>query len=155
MKQLHIPSLRRTPGFTLIELMIGVVIAGILLAVALPNFMDSIRKGRRSEAFTAIAAVQQAQERYRGNNPSYAATLSDLGITSPTGPGGYYALTPSSHSATVYVVTATAVTTGSQANDGSCATLSVQVNGGAIGYASCTGCSGPFTYLPNDRCWVR
>ena len=155
MKQVRVTRLRRTSGFTLIELMIAVVVAGILLAVALPSFMDSIRKGRRSEAFTAIAAVQQAQERWRSNNPSYASTLAALNINSTTGPSGYYTLTPSSPSATGYVLTATAVATGSQANDGQCATLSVQVDGGAIGYASCTGCSSFSTYAPNDRCWAR
>ncbi|MBL0296210.1 MAG: prepilin-type N-terminal cleavage/methylation domain-containing protein [Betaproteobacteria bacterium] len=60
-------------GFTLVELMIAVVIVALLASIALPSFMDSIRKSRRSEAFAALSAVQQAQERWRGNHGSYAA----------------------------------------------------------------------------------
>ena len=70
--------LRRRPrrGFTLIEAMIVVAVVAILAAVALPSFMDSIRKGRRSDAFAAISQVQQAQERWRANHASYADQLS-------------------------------------------------------------------------------
>ena len=52
--------------------MIVVAVVGILAALALPSFFDSIRKGRRSEAVAALAQVQQAQERWRANNATYA-----------------------------------------------------------------------------------
>ena len=145
---------RRIGGFTLIELMVAVVVVGILLAVALPSFMDSIRKGRRSEAFTALAAIQQAQERWRSNRAAYTTTLADLGVTSAVTAGGYYTLSIVSASATGYVLTA--VGSGSQLNDGQCANLGVEMNGGAIGYASCTGCAtSTFTYAASNRCWAR
>ena len=154
MKRVRVIRLRRTSGFTLIELMIAVVVAGILLAVALPSFMDSIRKGRRSEAFTAIAAVQQAQERWRSNRAAYTTTSADLGIASLTStPGGYYALSIASASTTGYVLTA--VGSGSQLNDGQCANLSIEMNGGAIRYASCTGSGCTFSYAATNSCWPR
>lgn len=146
---------RRMNGFTLIELMIAVAVVGILLAVALPSFMDSIRKGRRSEAFAALSAIQQAQERWRSNRAAYTTTLADLGVTSAVStPGGYYTLSIASASATGYVLTA--VGSGSQLSDGQCANLGVEMNGGAIRYASCTGCApATFSYAASDRCWAR
>ena len=65
------------PGFTLVEVMIAVVIVGLLAAVAIPAFTDSVRKSRRAEAFSALSAVQLAQERWRGNNASYASELAN------------------------------------------------------------------------------
>lgn len=147
---------RRNAGFTLVELMIAVVVLSILIAVALPSFLDSMRKGRRSEAFAALSAMQQAQERYRGSNPSYAtlselATASPSSVVSPTRPGGYYTLSVSSPSSTSYIVTADG-SGSSQANDGDCAKLSVEISGGRIQYGSCKSCS-TFTYAARDACW--
>ena len=149
---------RRPRGFTLIELMIAVIVLGILVAVALPSFLYSIRKGRRSEAFSALSALQQAQERYRGNNPTYAsltalAAVSPDATASPTRPGGYYTITVDSNSATGYVVTANG-TGSSQASDGRCAKLSIEVTGGNIKYGSCATCT-TFTYAASDICWSK
>ena len=155
------PRPRRAAGFTLIELLIAVAVIGLLLAVALPSFLDSIRKGRRSEAFSALAALQQAQERHRGNNATYAATLTALNIAaSTTAPGGYYALSIPANTATATGYELTADSTGSganssQSNDGACAKLGVQVNGGTVLYGSCSSSSCTFTWAASDACWKR
>ena len=143
---------RRLNGFTLIELMIAVAVVGILLAVALPSFLDSIRKGRRAEAFAALSAIQQAQERWRSNNALYG-TLSNLTIVSSTS-GGNYTLAVTANTATGYEATADGSGSG-QRNDGQCTKLSVRVDRGAITYASCTGSGCTFTYAATDRCWSR
>ena len=152
---------QRTAGFTLIELMVALAVTGILLAVALPSFMDSIRKSRRSEAFTALSALQLAQERWRSNNALYASNLSNgptatppgLGIPATTGPGGYYTLSIDTVTATGYVATANG-SGSSQANDGQCAKLSVQVDRGAILVAGCASCT-TFSYAATNACWKR
>ena len=149
-------------GFTLIELLITVVIVSILLAVALPSFMDSMRKGRRSEAFAAMAAVQQAQERYRGGNAVYSPDLATLtavypSVTTPSGPAGYYALSTSTTNpteSTAYEVIADSTSSGansSQSSDANCARLGVRVQGGAVQYASGTS----FSYAATNPCWSR
>ena len=141
-------------GFTLVELMITVVVLAIVMALALPSFLDSIRKSRRSEAMTALSALQQAQERHRSNNTTYATALSTFGIPATTGPGGYYTLRIDSASATAYTVSADG-TGSSQANDGQCAKLGVEVNGGAIKYAACRGSTCTLTYAATNACWSR
>ncbi len=146
---------RRSRGFTIIELMMGVVVVAVLAAVALPSFLDSIRKGRRSEAFAAVAALQQAQERWRSNNPQYTDTLSSLSVASTTSSGYYTISVPnSSISATGYIATANSVSGTSQANDGNCANLSVKVDKGNLSYGSCASCT-TFTYAASDACWKR
>lgn len=149
---------RRTRGFTLIELMIAVVVVAILGAVALPSFLDAIRKGRRSEAFAALSAAQQSQERWRGNNSSYSTALSDLGVASPTS-SGYYdvavAAPPAPATlATGYVVTATGRSGTSQANDADCKKIGVQVLGGNITYGGCGSCA-DLTFTNTHPCWSR
>ena len=47
--------MRGTRGFTLVEVMIALVVVAVLAMIAVPAYQDSIRKSRRSEAFTALA----------------------------------------------------------------------------------------------------
>jgi len=145
-------SAHRHRGFTLIELMIAVAIVAILAAIALPSFLESVHKGRRSEAFAALSALQQAQERWRGNNANYGA-LADLPGISANTPNSYYAITVSVNAPPAlpgYIATATAQ--GNQANDGTCKVLAVRVAGGNISYGS-----GAETadWTDPGRCWAR
>jgi len=136
--------LARHHGFSLIELMIAVAIVAIITSVALPSFMDSIRKGRRAEGVGAIATVQQAQERWRGANSAYTNNLAEapngtppgLGIPLTTANGRYTLSLNGSATATGYVITATAA--GSQVQDTRCALLAARQVGGQIGYGSGT-----------------
>jgi type IV pilus assembly protein PilE len=147
----------------MIEAMIVVALIGILAAIALPSFLDSIRKGRRSDAFAALSAVQQAQERWRGNRNAYAALLTPMPTADPPGlglaatsPKGYYSIRidDDSSTATGYSATATAVSGTSQVNDGSCRMLRVRVDRGNIFYGSAAA-EGDFDESAGNRCWAR
>lgn len=147
-------------GFTLVELMIAVVIVALLASIALPSFMDSIRKSRRSEAFAALAQVQLAQERWRSNGSSYAESLTNaangtppgLGMASATTAKGYYTLSLSGAGASGYTVTATAVAGTSQASDGNCKVLAAQVQGGNLSHGSGAAAA---AFPDANRCWAQ
>lgn len=60
-------------GFTLIELMIVVAIVAILASIAYPAYTESIRKGKRAQARTALVELLQQQERYMTQRNCYLA----------------------------------------------------------------------------------
>ena len=108
-------------GFTLIELLIVLVILGILAAVAYPAYQSSVEKGRRSDAYAALAADQAALERCY--TQYFAYNNGNCPTTFLNSPEGYYSVAISSQTATTYTLTATAI--GAQVNDTACPSLGV------------------------------
>lgn len=88
----------RSAGFTTIELLIGVVIVGILAAVAIPSFKTYVYRGRVTEAVTMLNEIKSRQEAYRSRYGSYAAVSgTDWGAYTPaTIPGVQAVAWPSS-----------------------------------------------------------
>lgn len=155
-------TLPRSPthagGFSLIELLIAIAILGIVGTIAYPSYLDSVRKGRRSDGMSALMAVQQAQERWRGNNANYTTNLGDLGVASVSS-SGYYDLTITAAPvprtlATAYVATATGKGGTTQADDTACRKLSVKLEDGNLSYAGCGSCA-DFSYAPTHLCWAK
>jgi len=124
-------------GFTLLELLIAIVLVGVLASIALPSYLDSVRKGRRSDAVAHLQRVQQAQERHRANNMSYTNDLSSLSpALSATSPDRYYTVAVTDASASGYTATATPMAGSSQASDSRCAAIRLTQTGGNITYSS-------------------
>lgn len=112
--------MRKNQGFTLIELMIVVVVIAVLAAIAVPNYLEQSRKGRRAEASRAIGEYQLAIERWRAENPTYGACPSGFTCsgTRPSLPtSDFYTISESGVSASGYTVTATRTSGGKMADD--------------------------------------
>jgi prepilin-type N-terminal cleavage/methylation domain-containing protein len=71
-------------GFTLIELMIVVAIIGILATVAIPAFMDYVKRSKRSEAVLQLNKLGKNAKRTYGETASYPTGTAS---PAPTPPG--------------------------------------------------------------------
>jgi type IV pilus assembly protein PilE len=140
----------RMRGFTLVELMVTVVILAILAAIALPSYRQYVMKGRRSDAFAAMAVVQQAQERARANLPTYSNDLAALGLPAAFA-GQHYDIAIQGVSASGYTITASPKASGLQAADADCTSLSIVMSRGTATYRA-TGSGARDT---SALCWPK
>jgi type IV pilus assembly protein PilE len=112
--------MRRTNGFTLIELMVTV---GILAAIAYPSYIDSLIRTSRAAAQSFMMDVSSKEEQTLLDARSYVpiannAGFSALGLTVPTEVSNFYNLSVASATSSTYTVQAVPISGTRQANDG-------------------------------------
>ncbi len=134
---------RVSRGFTLIELVVAMVIAAILAAIAIPSYNNYVRKGRRTDAKSALLDMASLEERYFTTNNVYSQNPADLGypgypVGGPIPVGNYYQVTiPAANFIAAAVPTAAApggtpasyslvaTPVGDQINDTACTSFTV------------------------------
>ena len=75
-------QMNKMRGFTLIELMIVVAIVGIIAAVAVPNYIDYVRRGHVADMTSALSdAKLRVEQRYADSRTYNNVLCSDGGAT--------------------------------------------------------------------------
>lgn len=118
---------RTEKGFTLIELLIIIAIIGILAGIAYPTYQDSVRKTHREEGKRTLLEAAQHMETYYAMNLNYTGAISGGAITSFIPSSAFsddYTLTPTSPTASTFLLKATPKPAGMQASD-SCGELKI------------------------------
>jgi type IV pilus assembly protein PilE len=91
--------MRRTAGFTLIELMIVVVIIAILASIALPSYQDYVVRGKITEATANLGSLRVNMEQYYQDNRKYDNGSPTCGVAMPTRDIKYFTFTCSTSTA--------------------------------------------------------
>jgi prepilin-type N-terminal cleavage/methylation domain-containing protein len=81
-------SMKRKSGFTLVEIMIVVLIIGILLAIAIPNFMKARETSRTNSCIANLKQIDAAVQQYAMDKKltdAGAVTIADLYTGDETG----------------------------------------------------------------------
>jgi type IV pilus assembly protein PilE len=65
----------RVLGFTLVELLVVVAIVAVLAAIAIPSYIDQVRKARRATIVNDLQECASMQERRYTVNGSYSSTV--------------------------------------------------------------------------------
>jgi len=117
--------IKKTVGFTLIEVLITVAIMGILAAIVYPSYTSFVNKSNRTEGQRELMRLANLQEQYFIDNRTYANHLKKLGesSTSVTSQSGHYKINVQNSNANSFVIKATAK--GIQLKDIHCLTLTI------------------------------
>src|SRR3989442_7420043 len=73
----EVSQMRKEKGFTLIELLIVVAIIGIIAAIAIPNLLNAIDRGKQKRTMADMRSIGTAVESYAVDNNFYPKNLAN------------------------------------------------------------------------------
>jgi general secretion pathway protein G len=81
-------SRQRAAAFTLIEILLGVAIVAVLVALALPAYSDYSERRRVSQAIQDLVVLNAVIKNYQFDNNAYPTSLTDVGAGGRLDPWG-------------------------------------------------------------------
>lgn len=75
--------MKKSKGFTLVELMVVIVIIGILAALAIPRFMGATNKSKATEFKPVLKSIYTLQKAYQQERDVYSQDISQIGFDNP------------------------------------------------------------------------
>ena len=97
--------MRRSQGFTLIEVMITVAIIAILSAIALPAYTQYVTRSRITEAIAGLTGMRVKMEQYFQDNRKYDGACATGTVATPP-PGNYFTFTCPTATGNLYTLQA-------------------------------------------------
>ena len=75
--------MRRSQGFSLLEILVVVAIIGILAAIALPSYRKQIQRSNRAAAQAFMSDAANKQQIFLSTARTFATSLGELNMTAP------------------------------------------------------------------------
>jgi type IV pilus assembly protein PilE len=138
--------MKRSNGFTLIELMVVVAIVAIISAIALPAYRDYVIRSSLAEAYANLGAQRVRMEQYYQDVRDYTNACTGTTVAFPLPAGQYFDLACGNLGANTYTITAT----GKAGTNGAGFVMTIDQNNVRRTTAVKAGWTAPAT-----NCWIR
>ena len=114
--------IKKTGGFTLIELMIVLAVLSIIVAVGYPSYQEHVKKSRRAEGMGQLLELADRMERAYSDAGTYPTSISEVYVNTTV--NGLYNLSIVAANNISFTVSATPTSVNNQ-DDDKCTSFSI------------------------------